>query len=191
MQKIWFFKYFIEIIFIIFSSQNVQPSVSNNSLNREYNQQPPPSSSSVQKNNDHLPISNKNPQSASSSSIKEANSSSRQNQAPSRPITPEIKPQTLPHPQLSSGSTTTTPASLNPQVNTMERSKSTNNPNSNQKSAMLARSATLNENNNSNNKNPHNNILKSVQSIGSSEDGDDTMNNLRKTFAGIFGNSNL
>ena len=73
-------------------------------------------------------------------------------------------------------------------MSSVERPKSANpvntrlGPNQIQKTPNLARSATLNENNN---------VLKTAQSVGSSEDSEDTMNNLRKTFAGIFGNSNL
>ena len=73
-------------------------------------------------------------------------------------------------------------------MSSVERPKSANpvntrlGPNQIQKTPNLARSATLNENNN---------VLKTAQRVGSSEDSEDTMNNLRKTFAGIFGNSNL
>lgn len=76
-------------------------------------------------------------------------------------------------------------------MSSVERPKSANpvntrlGPNQIQKTPNLARSATLNENN------KNNNVLKTAQSVGSSEDSEDTMNNLRKTFAGIFGNSNL
>lgn len=70
-------------------------------------------------------------------------------------------------------------------ANSIERPKSANLANIN-KTPNLARSATLNENNRTS---P--NVLKSRTSIGNSEDSEDTMNNLRKTFAGIFGNSNL
>jgi hypothetical protein len=92
----------------------------------------------------------------------------------SRPTSPEIKQ------AQASQQPTERPKTANAPNNTRLG------PNQIQKGPNLARSATLNENNIKNN-----NILKTAQSIGNSEDSEDTMNNLRKTFAGIFGNSNL
>ena len=95
------------------------------------------------------------------------------------PTSPEIKQPHVSQPQSQNINTIERPKSANPANNTRLGL------NSNQKAPNLARSATLNESN------KNNNVLKSAQSVGNSEDNEDTMNNLRKTFAGIFGNNNL
>ncbi len=149
------------------SSQNVQPSISNSSINRQQASTKSPSSSSIKETNSV---------NSSQSSVPLASNRVLQN-TPSRPTSPEIIKQAQ-----ASQQPTERPKTANAPNNTRLG------PNQNQKGPNLARSATLNENNSKNN-----NILKTAQkpSIGNSEDSEDTMNNLRKTFAGIFGNSNL